>query len=213
MNDQLAWTSLRPAGSISIGLRPCDVRHPSLAGLVVLAGSLYPIPSRTRPSNFPAPMVLSLKTWKSRSLPGLPRTETSSRLRTHAMREPRTKRKAAAALPRRLFAFWADSFGHCLLSSLWPGKCIGVMGGPPPVHSACIVRGTTCDAHLPSPAHRSARNRMAARRKLHAASSARWRSLPAQRRPVIGRHGRSPPWCRTRLAGTPTPWRGSRASA
>src|SRR5262249_17241972 len=52
---------------------------PSFAGLVVLAGSLYPIPSRTRPLNFPAPMVLSLKTWKSRSLPGLPRTEASLR--------------------------------------------------------------------------------------------------------------------------------------
>jgi hypothetical protein len=48
---------------------------PSLAGLVVLAGSMNPIPSRTRPLNSPAPMVLSLKTWKSRSLPGLPRTE------------------------------------------------------------------------------------------------------------------------------------------
>jgi hypothetical protein len=47
----------------------------SSAGLVVLAGSLNPIPSRTRPLNSPAPMVLSLKTWKSRSLPGLPRTE------------------------------------------------------------------------------------------------------------------------------------------
>src|SRR5437764_7677210 len=51
------------------------LRHLSLAGLVVLAGSLYPIPSRTRPLNSPAPMVLSLKAWKSRSLPGLPRTE------------------------------------------------------------------------------------------------------------------------------------------
>ena len=30
-----------------------------------------PIPSRTRPSNAPAPMVLCLKTWESRSLPGL----------------------------------------------------------------------------------------------------------------------------------------------
>src|SRR6476619_3702774 len=67
------------AGSISIGLRPGDVRHPSFAGLVVLAGSPYPIPSRTRPLNFPALMVLSLKTWKSRSLPGLPRTEASLR--------------------------------------------------------------------------------------------------------------------------------------
>ena len=42
---------------------------------MVLAGSLNPIPSRTRPLNSPAPMVLSLKTWKSRSLPGLPKTE------------------------------------------------------------------------------------------------------------------------------------------
>src|SRR5215475_5029511 len=47
---------------------------PSFAGLVAVAGSLNPIPSRTRPLNSPAPMVLSLKAWKSRSLPGLPRT-------------------------------------------------------------------------------------------------------------------------------------------
>jgi tetratricopeptide (TPR) repeat protein len=46
----------------------------SFAGLVVLARSLNPIPSRTRPLNFSAPMVLSLKTWESRSLPGLRRT-------------------------------------------------------------------------------------------------------------------------------------------
>src|SRR5689334_9740745 len=45
------------------------------ADLVVLARSLYPIPSRTRPSKSSAPMVLSLKTWKSRSLPGLQRTD------------------------------------------------------------------------------------------------------------------------------------------
>src|SRR5215475_4998593 len=49
--------------------------HPFLAGLVVFAERLNPIPSRTRPLNFPAPMVLSLKAWKSRSLPGLPRTD------------------------------------------------------------------------------------------------------------------------------------------
>ena len=48
---------------------------PSFAGLVVIARSLYPIPSRTRPSKSSAPMVLSLKAWKSRSPPGLPRTE------------------------------------------------------------------------------------------------------------------------------------------
>src|SRR6476660_6773007 len=49
---------------------------PFFADLVVLAGGLNPIPSRTRPLNSPAPMVLSLKAWKSRSLPGLPRTES-----------------------------------------------------------------------------------------------------------------------------------------
>jgi hypothetical protein len=42
---------------------------------VVLARSLNPIPSRTRPLNSSAPMVLWLKPWESRSLPGLPRTK------------------------------------------------------------------------------------------------------------------------------------------
>src|SRR5262245_12065714 len=45
------------------------------ADLVVLARSLNPFPYRTRPLNSSAPMVLSLKAWKSRSLPGLPKTE------------------------------------------------------------------------------------------------------------------------------------------
>jgi hypothetical protein len=54
------------------------LQFPFFADLVVIARSLYPIPSRTRPSKSSAPMVLSLKAWKSRSLPGLQRTETSS---------------------------------------------------------------------------------------------------------------------------------------
>src|SRR6516165_6171777 len=73
-------------------------------GLVVLAGSLNPIPSRTRPLNSPAPMVLSLKTWKSRSLPGLPRTEhlfMISKSRGAALRDPRSRR----GRPWRLFVF------------------------------------------------------------------------------------------------------------
>jgi hypothetical protein len=37
-----------------------------------------PIPSRTRPSNASAPMVLCLKTWESRSSPGLPNTSKPS---------------------------------------------------------------------------------------------------------------------------------------
>src|SRR5262249_18715151 len=76
----------------------------SFAGLVVVAGSLNPIPSRTRPLNSPAPMVLSLKTWKSRSLPGLPRTEhlfTISKSRGAALRDPRSRR----GRPWRLFVF------------------------------------------------------------------------------------------------------------
>ena len=35
-----------------------------------MAGVPHPIPSRTRPLSPPAPMVLRLKTWESRSLPG-----------------------------------------------------------------------------------------------------------------------------------------------
>ena len=49
----------------------------SFAGLVALARWPDPIPSRTRPSNASAPMVLCLKTWESRSPPGLPRTVLS----------------------------------------------------------------------------------------------------------------------------------------
>src|SRR5487761_2133144 len=47
----------------------------SFAGLVVLARSLNPIPSRTRPLNSSAPMGLWLKPWESRTRPGLPRTK------------------------------------------------------------------------------------------------------------------------------------------
>ena len=50
----------------------------SFADLVVLARSLNPFPYRTRPLTSSAPMVLSLKAWKSRSLPGLPRTKNFS---------------------------------------------------------------------------------------------------------------------------------------
>src|ERR1051325_4260594 len=55
-----------------------SLHFPSFADLVVLARSLNPFPYRTRPLNSSAPMVLSLKAWKSRSLPGLPRTENFS---------------------------------------------------------------------------------------------------------------------------------------
>ncbi len=48
------------------------------AGLVTFAQRQDPIPSRTRPSNAEAPMVLCLKTWESRSLPGLPRANVPS---------------------------------------------------------------------------------------------------------------------------------------
>src|SRR5437868_9962822 len=55
-----------------------QLANPFFADLVVLAGGLNPFPYRTRPLNSPAPMVLSLKAWKSRSLPGLPRTDIPS---------------------------------------------------------------------------------------------------------------------------------------
>src|SRR5690606_1209677 len=45
--------------------------------LWLLRGAQDPIPSRTRPSNPSAPMVLSLKAWESRSLQGLPKPHAS----------------------------------------------------------------------------------------------------------------------------------------
>ena len=38
---------------------------------MITAKGQYPIPFRTRKSSLSAPMVLCLKTWKSRTLPGL----------------------------------------------------------------------------------------------------------------------------------------------
>src|ERR1700722_1309751 len=64
---------------------------PFFADLVVIARSLYPIPSRTRPSKSSAPMVLSLKAWKSRSLPGLQRTEQTNLFDDETEKNPRGK--------------------------------------------------------------------------------------------------------------------------
>ena len=64
---------------------------PPFAGLVALAECPDPIPSRTRPSNAPAPMVLCLKTWESRSSPGLQSAELSStqcKIKTAAVHWP-----------------------------------------------------------------------------------------------------------------------------
>lgn len=63
----------------------------SFAGLVVLARSLNPIPSRTRPLNSSAPMVLWLKPWESRSLPGLQSTDRHLLRETFSIRNPNTK--------------------------------------------------------------------------------------------------------------------------
>ena len=63
----------------------------SFAGPVTGARSPNPIPSRTRPLNSSAPMVLCLKTRESRSLPGLPRTDP------HSIPSPRDATSAARA--------------------------------------------------------------------------------------------------------------------
>src|SRR3954462_9593434 len=81
-----------------------SLHFPFFADLVVLAGGLNPFPYRTRPLNPSAPMVLSLKAWKSRSLPGLPRTEIfSSR---GSIQKPRRGK------PRRVFVL---RFDHTIL--------------------------------------------------------------------------------------------------
>ena len=53
-----------------------------------LRGAQDPIPSRTRPSNSSAPMVLSLKAWESRSLQGLPKTYDLNTMSKQNKRKP-----------------------------------------------------------------------------------------------------------------------------
>ena len=57
----------------------------------LLQGAQNPIPSRTRPLNPFAPMVLSLKTWESRSPPGLQNALKHLFMKPHT-KQPRSKR-------------------------------------------------------------------------------------------------------------------------
>ncbi len=58
---------------------------------VIKAKVLYPIPFRTRKSSPSAPMVLSLKTWKSRSLPALYNMKIKSSLKSIKKRDLNSK--------------------------------------------------------------------------------------------------------------------------
>ena len=94
----------------------------SFAGLVVLAKRLNPIPSRTRPLNASAPMVLWLKPWESRSLPGLPRTRNSP-LRCSNTNAP--LRETEAALSFGLVS--SDRAALAYFSRAGPlSSCIGI---------------------------------------------------------------------------------------
>ena len=86
----------------------------SFAGLVALARSPNPIPSRTRPLNSSAPMVLCLKTWESRSLPGLPMTDKSPQ-------QPNTPFKAARQYsePLNTIRSNANQASHTHLDAGW----------------------------------------------------------------------------------------------
>ena len=58
---------------------------------MIIAVVLYPIPFRTRKSSPPAPMVLCLKTWKSRTLPGLKIMKIASSLKSLKKRDLNSK--------------------------------------------------------------------------------------------------------------------------
>ena len=91
--------------------------NPSFAGLVAFARRSDPIPSRTRPSNASAPMVLCLKTRESRSSPGLQRTEFSSQRskpRYNVARRYRNAKISKVALGFRHEAVGATVVLHCL---------------------------------------------------------------------------------------------------
>ena len=62
--------------------------------LVIIAKGQYPIPFRTRKSSPSAPMVLCLKTWKSRTLPGKNNNffmKVVSSLKSHKKRDLNSK--------------------------------------------------------------------------------------------------------------------------
>ena len=59
--------------------------------LVIIAKGPHPIPSRTRKLSPPAPMVLCLKTWESRSLPGLKIMKVASSLKSLKKRDLNSK--------------------------------------------------------------------------------------------------------------------------
>src|SRR3954452_22930174 len=81
---QRSWVPAHAGTQLTLGA--CRL---SFAGPVTGARCLNPIPSRTRPLNASALMVLCLKTRESRSLPGLPRTKSLFMTHDAALRPPR----------------------------------------------------------------------------------------------------------------------------
>ena len=100
-----------------------------------------PIPSRTRPSNASAPMVLCLKTWESRSSPGLQCT-TRPLLRLH---------------PK--FEFYRWGLRRISLRGLAEDKCVTDAGWSSPVarqaHNLKVVSSNLAPATKFSPLDQS----------------------------------------------------------
>ena len=63
---------------------------------MIIAKGQYPIPFRTRKSSLYAPMVLCLKTWKSRTLPAL-----NNRMKIKSSLKSLKKRDLGSKLVRR----------------------------------------------------------------------------------------------------------------
>jgi hypothetical protein len=91
----------RRAERENVALQHIESRSdPFFAGLVVLAGEFHPIPFRTRPLKPPAPMVLRVNTWESRSPPGQPRTDQNYNPALTTSRKPRAPLREAFLLGR-----------------------------------------------------------------------------------------------------------------
>ena len=78
-----------------------------------------PIPSRTRPSNASAPMVLCLKTRESRSPPGLPKTNKTSSQTKKRQQRPKPGRcsRFQSMIPKSCRLFGQD---HALKTKIHP---------------------------------------------------------------------------------------------
>ena len=128
-DDCVAHTLKNSNATDDVALLSCTrVFRVRLVDLAAMPGGPHLIPSRTQSLSPPGPMVLCLKAWESRSLPGL-----------HGAREASTRTEASPRTLNHNGGFGRDVLGRGLFA-------------------AVCISGATFDAGWSSPVARQAHN-------------------------------------------------------